>query len=361
MQRVINMKYFNKLYIRCKNLLAPLTMHTDIQSRLLNLVKNKIDSRDNIGHVLGDLLNISPDAVYRRNRNETPLTISEIEKICNHFHISFDSLMGKTENAVVFNYNPLHYYDFSLEGYLQGMLIPFRQLRKCTNPYLVLTSNNISIFQLLNFPRLSRFRLYFWAKTHLHLEEYKDKKYREERVTDSAFEMGAEILDAYVHTPTIECYDPEFLKGFIRQIQYYSDARLFEDPNHALVLIDEVRHMTDHIKEQINIGRKFKHRDNPENVGQKYDVYLNDTINADNSFYYSSEEIEGIYISHNLMNYLHTTDPSYVHETKSILDKQIANSSLISQVNEKQRNAFFYKLYKNIESTRNQILVDLES
>ncbi len=335
-------------------------MSTDIQSRIFAIIKSKIDGKDNIGHVLGELLNISPDAVYRRSRNETPLTINEIEKLCTHFHLSFDALLGQSENAVVFNYNPLHYYDFSLEGYLQGMLTPFRQLRECTNPYLIITSNNISIFQLLNFPRLSRFRLYFWAKTHLHLDEYKDKKYREERVTDSAFEMGAEILDAYVQTPTIECYDPEFLKGFIRQIQYYSNARLFEDPNHALVLLDDVKQMTDHIMEQINIGRKFKHRDEPDNLGSTYDVYLNETINADNTFYYSSDEIEGIYISHNLMNYLHTTAPSYVSETKSILDKQIANSSMISKVNEKQRNALFHKLYKNIESVRNQILVDLD-
>ena len=116
----------------------------------------------------------------------------------------------------------------------------------------------------------------------------------------------------------------------------------------------------DHIMAQINIGRKFKHRDEPENVGNTYDVYLNDTINADNTFYYSSDEIEGIYLSHNLMNYLHTTAPSYVSETKSILEKQIANSSMISKANEKQRNALFDKLYKNIESARNQILVDLE-
>jgi hypothetical protein len=202
--------------------------------------------------------------------------------------------------------------------------------------------------------------LYFWAKTHLHIDEYKDKKFREERVTDSAFEMGAEILDAYVNIPTIECYDPEFLKGFIRQIQYYSNAQLFEDPNLALVLLDDVKRMTDHIKEQINIGRKFKHRDDPNNIGNTYDVYLNDTINADNTFYYSSDEIEGIYLSHNQMNYLHTTAQSYVSETKSILDKQIANSSMISKVNEKQRNILFHKLYKNIETTRNQILVNLE-
>jgi hypothetical protein len=332
----------------------------DIQTRLFNIIKSKINGKDNIGNNLGELLNVSSDAVYRRIRNETPLTINEIEKLCAYFHISFDVLMGQAENSVVFNYNPLNYYDHSLEGYLMGMLTPFRKLRNCTNPYLIITSNNISIFQLLNFPRLSRFRLYFWAKTHLHMDEYKDKKFREERVTDSAFEMGAEILDSYVNIPTIECYDPEFLKGFIRQIQYYSNARLFEDPYLALILLDDVKQMAEHINQQINIGRKFKHRDDLENIGNTYDVYLNDTINADNTFYYSANEVEGIYISHNLMNYLHTTAPIYVSETKHILEKQIANSSLISKVNEKQRNVLFHKLFKTIESVKNQILVDLE-
>jgi len=334
-------------------------MNNEIQNKFFTLVKEKIGSKDNLGNVLGDLLHLSPDAVYRRNRNETPLTIFEIEKICKYFNISFDALIERNEQAIVFNYNPLHNYDFSLEGYLQALLISINQLRQCSSPKIILTSNNLSIFQLLNFPRLSRFRLYFWAKTHLHIEQYKNQKYLEDRVTDSAFEMGAEILDAYVNIPTYECYDPEFLRGFLRQILYYSNARLFENPQHAIQLIDDVKAMADHIRAQVVIGRKFKHRDDPENVGNIYEVYLNDTINSDNTFYYHAEETEGIYLSHNMMNYLHTTDPTYVRESKRMLDNQIANSSLISRSNEKERNSFFHSLYKDIEHTKNQILMDL--
>jgi hypothetical protein len=336
-------------------------MHNEIQVKLFNLVKEKIDAKENLGHVLGDILHLSPDAVYRRNRNETPLTIYEIEKICKHFNISFDALLERNEEAIVFNYNPLHNYDFSLEGYLQGLLSSIRQLRQCTSPKIILTSNNLSIFQLLNFPRLSRFRLYYWAKTHLHIEEYKNQKYVEERVTDTAFEMGAEILDAYVNIPTFECYDPEFLRGFIRQILYYSNARLFENPNHAIQLIDDAKAMADHIKAQVVLGRKFKHRDDPENLGNIYEVYLNDTINSDNTFYYHAVETEGVYLSHNMMNYLHTNDPTYVKESKRMLDNQFANSSLISRSNEKQRNLFFHNLYKDIEHVKRLIEVDLQA
>ena len=59
------------------------------------------------------------------------------------------------------------------------------------------------------------------------------------------------------------------------------------------------------------------------------------------------------------MNYLHTSDEVYVSDTKKILDKQLANSSLISVVNEKERNSYFFDLEKMIRSFRARIESDL--
>jgi hypothetical protein len=335
-------------------------MRDDIQTTLLNIVKQKISGKDTLGHVLSELLNISVDAVYRRNRNETPFTIQEAFKICKHFDISFDALAAVKEKQVLFEYSPLYNYDFSFDSYLEGMVGALRHLSNCTAPSITLTTNNIAMFQLLNFPHLARFRLYFWAKTHLQIEEYKNSLFEEERLTDHAYSVGYEILQRYVKIPSIECYDPEFLIGFMRQIQYYSAAHLFKDPKYPLVLMDEIKMMADHIKEQTTIGKKFIFRQQPPASGNNFDVYINDTINADSTFYYNSKEQEGIYLAHNHMNFLHTTNPTYVKESKLILDKQLANSSLISLTNERQRNAFFHKLDKNIAFFRSRIENDLE-
>ena len=335
-------------------------MRQNIQTTLLEVVKQKIAKEDNIGNVLSDLLNISIDAAYRRNRNETPFTIDEVKKICQHFNISFDNLTNVKENQVLFEYSPLYNYDFSFDSYLDGLLAALKRLGSCTNPSITLTANNIALFQLLNFPHLTRFRLYYWAKTHLQIEEYQDQLFQEEKLTEHAYSVGYEILQRYVKIPTIECYDPEFLKGFMRQIQYYSSAHLFKDPEYPLQLMDEIKMMADHIKEQATLGKKFIYRQQPPVDGNQYDLYLNDTINADNTFYYSSKEQNGIYLVHNHLNFLHTSDSTYVQESKSILDKQFANSSLISKINEKERNSFFYKLDKTIESFRNKIKADLE-
>lgn len=334
-------------------------MTKDIQSKLLLLIKQKIDPGDNIGNVLSELLSISIDAAYRRNRSETPFTIQEVQKICNYFNISFDHLSDIKENNVLFEYSPLYSYDFSFDSYLDRLVEALRRLSNSEDPKITLTVDNIALFQLLNFPHLTRFRLFYWAKSHLKIEEYQNVLFEEEKLTDHAYSVGYEILQRYVKIPTVECYDPEFLKGFMRQIQYYSSAHLFKDPEYPLVLMDEIKMMADHIKTQAEIGKKFIYRQQPPADGNAFSLYLNDTINADNTYYYEAQEQKGIYIVHNHLNFLHTTDPTYVKESKSILDRQISNSSLISLVNEKERNSFFHKLDKTIMMFRNKIESDL--
>lgn len=334
-------------------------MESNIQSKVLQRIREILKGNDSYSHVLSEVLNISQDAVYRRTRNETPLTIQETEKLCNHFKISFDDLISSRENQVRFQYSPLYNYDFSLESYLQGMLEGLKMLKNCTHPEITLSVNNIPIFQLLNFPHLMRFRLYFWAKTHLQIEEYKEALFEEEKLTDNAYNTGLEILKEYCDIPSKECYDPEFLTGLIRQIQYYSNAHLFKDPEYPLQLLDEVKEFVNHIKEQSTIGKKFIYNRAPETSGANFEVYLNDTINSDNTFYYTSKERSGLYVAHNHLNYLHTEDATYVKESKSILDKTLANSSLISKINEKQRNNFFFKVEKNIALYRQKIEADL--
>ena len=334
-------------------------MRTDIQKIILDAVEERIKGKDSLGNFLSELLFISKDAVYRRKRGETPLTIYEVQKICSHFNISFDALAQTRENAVVFEYNPLYNYDFSLELYLEGIVEALRKLGDQENTKIILTTNNFPLFQLLNFPHLTRFRLYFWAKTHLQIKEYENALFEEEKLTDKAYSIGYEILQRYVKIPTIECYDPEFLKGLMRQIHYYANAHLFKDPHYPLQLLDEVKMLADHIHEQTVVGKKFIYRHQSPAQGCEYDVYLNDTINTDNTFYYTSDAQEGVYLAHNHLNYLHTSNPTYVRESKLVLEKQIANSSLISQTNEKERNAFFHKLNNTIELFKKKIEADL--
>lgn len=331
----------------------------DIQTALFQILKQKIAGEESIGNALSDLLSISPDAVYRRFRNETPLTIQEVKKICTHYGISFDALCEIGEGKVVFSYPPLNTFDFSLESYLEGILMAFQKLKSLSAPEIILSVNNVHFFQLLNFPQLVRFKLYFWAKTHLQIPDYKNQAFRHEKTSENAFALGKEILQAYNSIPSREIYDFDFMRGFLRQIHYYYKAHLFEDPEYALFLYDRILLMSSHLKEQAAAGKKFTFGTQPPASGNSFEMYLNETINSDVTFYYKSKEHEGLYLTHNVMNYLETTNEHYVSDSRMIIDKQLANSSIISIVNEKERNNFFYEFERSVKSFRKKIEADM--
>lgn len=334
-------------------------MKPDIQAILFQQIKEQLKN-ETLGHLLPDILNLSQDAVYRRLRGETPLTIHEVQKLCQQFNISLDALMHLERNSALFNYTPLNSYDFSLESYLANILESVKRVQKLSDPTLILSVNNTHFFQLLNFPQLVRFRLFFWAKTHLQIDDYKDEKFKHEKTTDRAFDLGKEILWRYNQMKSIEIVDPELMRGFMRHIFYYYKAHLLENPEYALFLCDRVSMFAQHFKEQAAIGKKFIYGTEAPASGNEFELYLNETINADGTFYIESKEFEGIFIPHNVLNYLQTNDADYVRDTRKVMDKQLANSSKISVVNEKERNNYFYNFEKMISSFKKKIETDLE-
>jgi hypothetical protein len=334
-------------------------MKTSIQSLIFQEIKLKIGNQDSLGNALSEVLHISPDAVYRRYRNETPLSASEIQKICKQYNISFDKLAEIGTGKAMFDFPPLNTYDFSLVSYLEGIRDRFVHLKSFSNPKILLAINNVQFFQLLNFPQLVRFRLFFWAKTHLQMTDYANQKFVHEKTPDRVFELGKEILQLYNQIPTVEIYDQELLRGFMRQVWYYYKAHLFDDPTYAVFLCERALLFVEHLKDQATVGKKFIYGTSAPAEGNKFEMYMNETINSEATFYYESNETKGLFISHNIMNYLHTTDENYVMDTKKILDKQLANSSLISQVNEKERNSYFFGLEKMIRLFKTKIEADL--
>lgn len=334
-------------------------MRVDVQAKLFDTIKKKIQGQESLGHVISEVLCISQDATYRRFRGETLLTITELQKLCKHFAISADELFQNETDKVVFEYQPLKNYDFSMDSYLQGMLDGLVQMKKFKDPKLIITINNTPFLQLLNFPHLVRLKLYFWAKNYLQVPEFQEMKFAHEKISDTTFAIGKEILRLYNSIPSKELYDPELLKGFIREILYQVNAQHFESPEYAFSVLKMLHQFVDHLQAQAVVGKKFIFGTHPPAEGNEFEMYHNETLNSITSVYYETEKMRGLYIAHNLMNSLHTTDSGYLNESKIVVEKQISNSSLISVVNEKERNKYFNDIRSSIESARKKVEFEL--
>jgi hypothetical protein len=310
--------------------------------------------------VVSEVLHISQDAAYRRFRGETHLTIYELEKLCKEFEISIDSMFDLNKNAVLFDFQPLEVYEFSMAKYLSKIMEGISLIQTQKNPELLLTINNIPLLQLLNFPHLVRFKLWFWAKTHLEMDEYKDELFDYQKLPEETFAIGMDVLRIYNTIPSKELYDMTFLRGFAGEVYYYYKAQHFKDPGYAIYMLELLGRFVDHLEHQATLGKKFTFGTEPPANGNEFEMYLNDTMNGNGTTLYRTKDHTGLYITHNLLNFLHTTDKTYTEDSLNVVNKQMANSSLISKVNEKDRKKFFNGVRKMINNYKMKMELELE-
>jgi hypothetical protein len=334
-------------------------MQADYQKTIFEIIKRQTQGQDSLGNIVGDVLSLSQDAVYRRYRGETHLTIYELEKLSKHFNISLDSLFEINKNKVIFEFQPLAEFDFSMDLYLESMRKALLQIKEQKNPEIIILVNNTPIMQLLNYPHLVRFKLFFWAKTHLQVKEFKDQKFKYEKISPESFNTGLDALKMYNSIPSKEIYDPELLRGFVREVFYYFESEQFEDPQYAIYILDLLDRFVDHLKAQAAIGKKFVSTTEPPASGNDFEMYHNETLNGNTTIHYKTDDYQGLYVGHNLLNSVYTTDKAYIDDTHSVLQKQMANSSVISSVNEKERNNYFSQVKRMIESFKKKIELEL--
>ena len=260
---------------------------------------------------------------------------------------------------MIFDFQPLEVYEFSMARYLEKIHDGLKLIKTQKNPELIITVNNIPLLQLLNFPHLVRFKLFFWAKTHLQMEEYKGVPFEYEKLPEETFAIGMEVLRLYNSIPSKEIYDATFLRGFSREVYYYFNAHHFKDPGYAIYLLELLGRFVDHLEAQAILGKKFTFGNEPPASGNEFTMYHNETLNGNGATLYKTDDHSGLYITHNLLNYLHTTDKIYYEDSLNVMNKQMANSSVISAVNEKDRNSYFFQVKNMINNLKKKMELEM--
>lgn len=332
----------------------------DIQQRIFNSIKLQLSKGDKLSHILQEKLFISQDAAYRRLRGDVPLTIYETKTLCEAYNLSFDDYGDLQKGRVQFTYNPLVSIDMNYKSYLTGLRDGLAQVRQLDDVHMLMSINDTPLFQVFNLPHVTRFKFFFWAKTYLQMEEYKDVKFKREKIDKESLAIGIEALNLYNSIPTTEIYGPETLRGTLRQIEYYFDSHLFEDPEYALEILDNLVQLIDHMKAEAESGCKFTRGNEPVEGANEFNMYSNDTYIADNTYLIKWKGGSSVYLSHNIMNYLVTMDPFYAEESEKVLSKLRDNSSLISKVNAKERNKFFGNIERTVNNFRRKVEAELD-
>ena len=305
----------------------------ELNTGLVNAVKEKLPSKDNLANALMDILYIGKEAIYRRLRGEVPFTLTEAAVISRKLGISLDKMIGVSfrDNAV-FDMNIVS-SDKPFEAYysiLEKQVDLFRSVKEDETSEIGTSSNIIPQTLSLKYNMLSKFRLFKWMYQN---ENIKCKHFEEMEIPQKMVEKQKEYSDLVSHIHSVDyIWDNMIFSHLVNDIQYFCSIHLITDDDKDLLkeelflLIDEM--------EELSARGKSK-------AGNDVKIYISN-INFEATYSYldtSSTQLSLIRIYS--INSITTQDQEMFRGLKEWIQSLKKFSTLISESGEMQRIQFF--------------------
>jgi hypothetical protein len=305
----------------------------ELNTGLVNAVREKLPSKDNLANALMDILYIGKEAIYRRLRGEVPFTLTEAAVISRKLGISLDKMIGVSfrDNAVfdmniVSSEKPFEAY-YSI---LEKQVDLFRSVKEDETSEIGTSSNIIPQTLSLKYNMLSKFRLFKWMYQN---ENIKCKHFEEMEIPQKMVEKQKEYSDLVSHIHSVDyIWDNMIFSHLVNDIQYFCSIHLITDEDKDMLkeelflLIDEM--------EELSARGKSK-------AGNDVKIYISN-INFEATYSYldtSSTQLSLIRIYS--INSITTQDQEMFRGLKEWIQSLKKFSTLISESGEMQRIQFF--------------------
>ncbi len=329
----------------------------ELQQQLFSEIKRKIGENISAADEIAKLLDISSDSAYRRIRGEKTISLDELYKLCTHYKVSLDQMMDIQMGSFMFQGNLLNSKTYRYDDYLTGMmqiLTYFNSFKKKETYYL---SKEIPVFHYFNIRELAAFKYYFWMGTLVFFPEFKNKKVNLNDYPDELFETGKKIMGLYNQIDSNEIWNIESWNSTLHQIDYYLDNQMFQSDADALKVYEAMDKMLYHLEEQAKLGYKFNIDDPDKKSMGKYNMYFNEIVILDNSMLILLDNYKMASVSHTAIHYMVTRDIRYCENYHQYVQNLVRRSTLISEVSEKERARFFYRMHERVNKRKESLKV----
>ena len=317
----------------------------ELQQNFLERIKNSMSTNTSFIDELADALEISNDSAYRRFRGETELTISEVSVLCSKYNISFD-MINYNEESVYFHYGRLqNAVDFA--SYLESILLDIKQIEYSKDNKIIYAAVDIPIFHHFNFPELSAFKMFYWMKAVVGVEEFSNKKFSVNLIDKNIAKLGNEIYNSYINIPSIEIWTTETINSLVKQIEFFWESGNFLTNNDALIICKQVRDEIALLEKQAEISNKSI--EFPDNKQSEFTLYHSDIELGNNHIFTKKADIKSVYLTVHTFNKLTTVNQTFIKHTEEWINNLISKSTPISGVSQKNRYQFFKKANEKID------------
>jgi hypothetical protein len=329
--------------------------HIDIQNQIFQKIIDQLPPHVSLVDEISDFLEISTDSAYRRIRGEKPLSIYEVQKLCEKYRFSVDDLASTSINTVTFRTNLLSEEYFNFTDYFKSLLNNIQAISAHEQAEVIFLLNELNLFQLIQVPEICAFKLYYWQKSNLSFPGYRDKLFTFDILNDEIIKLASEITEYYTKLRTIELATEEILISLLKQVLFYNEAGLFKTKKDAKLLCEKLIELVEHLKRQAELGFKFVYGKKPVGREGNYLLYYNEIVLIDQIVLVKAGDNESTYITNNGINLLQTYNKAFFEYNYQWCKNLIQKSTLISGTGEKERNKYFIKLYDKIQNLINKI------
>lgn len=324
-----------------------------LQQDLFNHLKHRLPAHLSLVDELCNLLDMSADSAYRRIRGEKPITLSELQRICEHYHLSLDQLLQLRNDSVLFRAPGITGGTLSFQAYMEEMLARFRYFNSFDQGDIYYLCKDAPFWYFYLFPEMASFKTFFWCKTINNEPALADRSFSlREFPFEECFSLGQQILAEHGRLNTVELWNLESVNSSINQMAYYRDAGIFKTKDDLFAVADSFIRMLDHLQAQAAQGRKFMPGTTHPMGGIQF--YINELILGNNTILLNLDGKMTSMITYSVFNYLMTQDERFSARAFETFNTLLSRSTLVSKVGEKDRNRFFNTLRDKVNRLRDE-------
>jgi hypothetical protein len=323
-----------------------------LQNSLFKQVKDRLPAHLSLADEIAGLLGLSPDSAYRRIRGEKLMDLDELLKVCGHYKISIDPLLGQADGSFLFHGDFVGSKDLQLPDWLIGMSSQLERIASIKDLTFIFRAEDIPTFHFFQIPELTRFKLFFWRRTIINDPAYQTKRFDLQEKEEELVALARKVYLSYKRLPSIEIWNADSLNAFLRQITFYRDAGMFVKEEDVDVLFEKLGVLLDHLQMQVETGVKFLLGEPGATGGASFKVYVNEVMQGDNMIYAEGNGMRTVFVNHSAINYVSTMDEVFCDRTRNSIENVMRRSVLISGTGEKERNRYFNALRTEVGRRR---------
>ncbi|MDR1724247.1 MAG: hypothetical protein LBR84_09980 [Tannerella sp.] len=228
----------------------------EVNMGFVELIKKTVPEKYKLTKILVDLLDIEPNALYRRMRNDTTFSIGEMVKIAKLFGFSLDSLLGVKSpiRSQFYQMSWLNYFKLGEVDYFmsESFVDTINTAAKNVNSELGVATTGIPLHILAFFPNIFRFFILKWMFQFGNVGEVK---------SFSDIKMDSRIMDGHLKYReaikkigyTFMVCDENALQTLMNDIHYFNTIRLVTEKDVA-ILKEDLSEMLDLIEKVVTVG-----------------------------------------------------------------------------------------------------------